>query len=156
METSKDSLPPSPSKEEIAACIDNHFGGPTTSHFHPDFGSSIKSPWNKKIVSVFLASFKKIQEVKQKDDAATMREFAMHFQHLRTKYKRQLDSTPKAGEWRNARRVQKHTLHGYCKKGCHRFEQLDHLHGMLDVLGSEGMSKDESDHESRAQTGNRS
>ncbi len=87
METSKDTLPQSPSKEEITACIDNHFGGPTMSHFHPDFGSTIKSPWNKKIVSVFLASFKHVEEVKQKDDAATTREFGIHFQHLRAKYK---------------------------------------------------------------------
>ncbi len=58
IETSKDTLPPSTSKEEITACIDNHFGTLTMSHFHPNFGSTIKSPWNKKIVSIFLVSFK--------------------------------------------------------------------------------------------------
>ncbi len=155
MESSKDILPSSPRKEEIAACIENQFGGPIVSHFCPDFGAPMTSPWNKKVAAVFLGSFKESLGMTDMDDTTIVNEFSTYFQHLRTRYKQQQEPTPKVNDRRNARRMQKNKLLECRKKGCYRFSQLDRFAELLEMMGADGMSDDESDYKTGNQTGNR-
>lgn len=153
--TSREPLPSNPTKEEIAACIHNRFGGPSTTNFRPDFRSPMTSPWNRKILSVFTTSFYATQNPADIDEGVVQREFGMHFRHLRWKSKNDGGEDLPRNTRRCARRSRRSKLLEYRTKGCGRFTQLDHLAKSLELLGNNGMSEDESDHESGPRTGNR-
>ena len=87
--------------------------------------------------------------------ATVEKEFCMHFRHLRAKCKRQRSNGNTTDNIRNARRIRRKKLLEYRTKGCSRFEQLDHLAQPIGILGSDGMSDDESDHDNGPRTGNR-
>lgn len=89
------------------------------------------------------------------DDTTIANEFSTYFRHLRARYKRQQEPTPKVNDRKNARRMRKNKLLECRKKGCYRFSQLDRLGELLEIMGVDGMSDDESDHETGNQTGNR-
>lgn len=92
-------LPVSPSKEEIATYmyVEKHIGTPSLSNLHPDFGSTITSLWNRKVVVVCCDSFKQIPEVVQIDDTIIKKEFDMQFCNLRARHKHQVKKASKPG-----------------------------------------------------------
>ena len=155
IEGPKDILPTSPSREEIAAYVDSHYGGPSVENFRPDFKSPATSSWNKRMSEVFVADFIARRGAAAQDKPTIEKGFRMYFRYLKEKTRWQRSDIPKVADRRNAHRNRRHKLLEYRIKGCRRFKQLDHLAQSIEQLGAEGMSDDESDKESGPLTGNR-
>lgn len=155
VKSSKDLLPLSPTEQEIAAYVDNNFLGPSITNFKLDFGATLRSPWNDVLVKIFVETFKATEDGAERLDEEIIEEFATHYQHLRAKYKRQICASSAVRSRRNVRRNRKATTLKYRREGCYRFTQLDHFQPFVELLGVNGMSEDESDHENGTRTGTR-
>ncbi|TEB21183.1 hypothetical protein FA13DRAFT_1585501, partial [Coprinellus micaceus] len=121
----------------------------TIDHFTPDFQSSTNSPFNESVAKVFVEHImtSDIPEAASASEKDILDLYLARFRSVRKQQR--LDLDPAEYERRlqmNRRRERKKWLYYRRVEAAESFEDTKHLVPVLQALGVDGMSTDESDH----------
>ncbi|KAH9885103.1 hypothetical protein C8Q73DRAFT_660346 [Cubamyces lactineus] len=118
----------------------------TSERFRPDLRSPPGSVWNKSAVKVFAKSFVDADEYECNDEGVVKKIFATHLRHLHRKYLRSTSGEAKQLEARKRanREERKRGLFNRRLTAALSYDALKPHVEMLQCLGVDGMSSDES------------
>ncbi|KAF9500278.1 hypothetical protein BDN71DRAFT_1355543, partial [Pleurotus eryngii] len=141
-----------PSQQEVERWTDdqNAEEAASTGYFKPDLRAPPSSPWNRSHVRVFIRTFLEADTFECVDKSRIRKAFLGHLKALRQKYLHQ-QSNPREQANRQARANRDERKRNLFHRRLNVARKYPVLHShqlMLERLGVQGMSSDESDHES--------
>ncbi|TDL13611.1 hypothetical protein BD410DRAFT_846782 [Rickenella mellea] len=157
MDRKDDTFPAPPSEKQLQWFALSSTDGPTEKHWQYAYDRRPNDKWNEAAYRIFVTTFCRDYHIK--DKKAVGAAFKTHMRYIQRLYNEDQEKlSPEVKAYRttrNNRRGRRQTLLYHRLRGAHRFEALAPLVKVVEQLGVNGMSEDETDGEENKCTGGR-